>query len=728
MSFRTYRPLATILLSGLASVVISSPALAEIDRLQLINGAGNPSVNPGTDLSKGVLFENQLIFAGTNLTTGDPAELHGANNDIGAFTIGALNGTTESPIVGVTAIDEFAGALMISSTRGVSILDPGAIAGNDRASGPINGQDSLIHAGNYYLRGNFVGGSGNTDLVVLDDLNSSFQLIAEGTNTCFRSLAATGNSTVIFIDQNAETLNKVIAPSTTPSPVFDGGLIQPFNFPCTLVSFNNRVFFHAFEAGTDSDQIFSTDGTASGTQRLRGFNIEGNGTGLPGFREFNGQLLFAATDSPAESYGLWSTDGTEAGTVLINDMGSNIGGIDLLQGIEYEGVLFFPVDQTLWRTDGTTEGTVQVMIEGSAIDLPAEVSFSEFDEELYFVAATEGSQGIFRIAQPSDTPERVSGIMQTPVAVNGELGQQLLVAANNDLFVMPREPVLTVTANTVITENEPTGIVSFIMQLSEAVPYEVSFSIETMDEPLGDGNAVAGNDYLSVTRRTQVFPAGVSQVTREITLQNDSTQEPDETFIVRVSDLDGARFSDRTATFNDGTITITDSDLPVQAGSLQVQSATVGEGGTNATITVITGSNSEVDIAFDFVVAGDTATAGVDFTAASGSGTIAAGSSSTTITIPVLEDTVDEPNETFTVTVTPTAGLSAGLNMALAPALVTIIDNDDAAVVTPTDPPAAGGGGGGCSIATSSGGDPLFPGLVALAMGLIFLRGRKSIV
>jgi len=402
---------------------------------------------------------------------------------------------------------------------------------------------------------------------------------------------------------------------------------------------------------------------------------------------------------------------------------AEIDGIQLLQGVEYKGTLFFPVDQTLWRTDGTVEGTVQVMREGSSIDLPAEVSFTEFDEQLYFVASTEASQGIFRLANPGDTPERVSGITQTPVAVNGELGQQLLVAANNDLFVMAKEPVLTVTANTQVAENEGTQKVDVVMTLSEAVPYEVSFSIETID-----GTAIAGNDYIQLTKRTQVFPAGVPQVTREITLQNDSTQEPDETFTVMVSDLDGARFSDRTDTVNTGIVTITDSDLPVQAGSLQVQSTTVAEDGVNASVTVITGSNSEVEIAFDFVIAGGTATAGSDFTASSGSGTIAAGSSSTTISIPIIEDNVDEPNETFTVTVTPTAGLSAGLNTPLPPASVTIIDNDDADVTPTPTPPAASSSGGGCSIATASDGDPLFPALVAMAMGIVFLRRRiKSI-
>ncbi|MEZ6121778.1 MAG: Calx-beta domain-containing protein [Planctomycetaceae bacterium] len=55
------------------------------------------------------------------------------------------------------------------------------------------------------------------------------------------------------------------------------------------------------------------------------------------------------------------------------------------------------------------------------------------------------------------------------------------------------------------------------------------------------------------------------------------------------------------------------------------------------------------DVTFDFSTVDDTATAGSDFTATSGSGTITAGSTSTTITVDVTGDTTVEADEQFFV-------------------------------------------------------------------------------
>ena len=288
---------------------------------------------------------------------------------------------------------------------------------------------------------------------------------------------------------------------------------------------------------------------------------------------------------------------------------------------------------------------------------------------------------------------------------------------------MDREPVLSISNSPVVAENEGTSRVTVQMTVTPTVPYEVSFDVMTED-----GTAVAGNDYVQIETTRLTIPANTPQTTQSIELRNDDIQEPTETLTLVVANPDGARFEDRSAQSISGTVTITDSDQPVQAGSLQVQSTQVAENGGMASVTVITGGNSEVDITFDFTTTAGTATAGADYTTTIGSGTIAAGSSATTITIPVLDDSSDEPNETFTVTVTPTAGLSNGLGVALPPASVTIIDDDDAPLddEEPTPAPTSSSGGGGCSITSGMGNDPLMPTLLLTAAGVLFIRRRKG--
>jgi hypothetical protein len=80
------------------------------------------------------------------------------------------------------------------------------------------------------------------------------------------------------------------------------------------------------------------------------------------------------------------------------------------------------------------------------------------------------------------------------------------------------------------------------------------------------------------------------------------------------------------------------------------QSLTEGDSGsTNMTFTAQLGSVQDRAVSFDYRTEDGTGTAGVDYTAVSGSKTINAGATSTTIDVPILGDTDDESDETFTL-------------------------------------------------------------------------------
>lgn len=77
---------------------------------------------------------------------------------------------------------------------------------------------------------------------------------------------------------------------------------------------------------------------------------------------------------------------------------------------------------------------------------------------------------------------------------------------------------------------------------------------------------------------------------------------------------------------------------------------TEGDAGqANMTFTVQLAAAQDRAIRFDYATQDVTATAGVDYTAVSGSKTINAGSLSTTIDVPILGDTDDESDEAFTL-------------------------------------------------------------------------------
>ena len=98
-------------------------------------------------------------------------------------------------------------------------------------------------------------------------------------------------------------------------------------------------------------------------------------------------------------------------------------------------------------------------------------------------------------------------------------------------------------------------------------------------------------------------------------------------------------------------------------------------------------------VTVDYATADDTATAGDDYTAVSGTLTFSAGETSKTVSVPIIDDSVEDGGETFTLTLSNPSG--AGAQLADAQATATI-NNDE--VETPvltaafTDVPTSHGG------------------------------------
>ena len=94
------------------------------------------------------------------------------------------------------------------------------------------------------------------------------------------------------------------------------------------------------------------------------------------------------------------------------------------------------------------------------------------------------------------------------------------------------------------------------------------------------------------------------------------------------------------------------------APSVSINSVTLAEGNSgskNATFTVTLSAASSQTVSVPFSTANGTATAGSDYTATTGTVTFAPGTVSQSINVPVLGDTVAEPDETFSVNLgTPT--------------------------------------------------------------------------
>jgi fibronectin-binding autotransporter adhesin len=204
---------------------------------------------------------------------------------------------------------------------------------------------------------------------------------------------------------------------------------------------------------------------------------------------------------------------------------------------------------------------------------------------------------------------------------------------------------LSINDVTVVEGNSGTTTATFTVSLSApAQGTDVTFDIATAD----GAATTANNDYVSKSLTNQIIPAGQTAYTFTVTVNGDTTVEPDETFLVNVSNVVGANVTD-----GQGVGTIQNDDLPTI--SIDDVSVVEGDSGTTtANFTVCLSAPAPTGgVSFSGYSADGTtnpATAPSDYVAiVNGSGSISAGNSSTTVSVNVNGDTTDEPNETFFV-------------------------------------------------------------------------------
>lgn len=189
----------------------------------------------------------------------------------------------------------------------------------------------------------------------------------------------------------------------------------------------------------------------------------------------------------------------------------------------------------------------------------------------------------------------------------------------------------------------------------------------TVNYATGNGTAAAGSDYTAASG-TLSFLIGDTSKTVSVATTHDTVFEADETLTLTLSAPSGGA-SIGTGT---GTGTITNNDT---APSFSIANATaVTEGGTLVFTVTKTGSTA-FSHAVNYATANGTATAGSDYTAASGTLTFAAGDTSKTINVVTTDDAASEAAETVLVNLSaPTAGAT----IATAQGSGTINDNDPA--------------------------------------------------
>jgi hypothetical protein len=289
-------------------------------------------------------------------------------------------------------------------------------------------------------------------------------------------------------------------------------------------------------------------------------------------------------------------------------------------------------------------------------------------------AAGETSKQITVLVNGDTTPESDETFavnLSNPTNATIGDGQGIGTIKNDDAAASP--PGISINDVTVTEGDTGTTDAIFTVTLSAA-----SSSTITVNFATADATATAGSDYQSRSG-TLTFASGETSKTITVAVNGDTTVEPDETFSVNLSSPTNA-----TITRGQGTGTIKNDDQPpppsvqLSAGNYTVAESaghiivTVTRINSSSPATVYYATSDPSGLAECKTVTGN-ASQRCDYTQAFGTLRFAAGESSKTVTVPVIDDAYAEGNETFTFSLSKPTGASLG---AQSTATLTITDND----------------------------------------------------
>ena len=212
--------------------------------------------------------------------------------------------------------------------------------------------------------------------------------------------------------------------------------------------------------------------------------------------------------------------------------------------------------------------------------------------------------------------------------------------ADNDSDATDPLPRLSVSDAEIVEGDSGTRDLTFIITLDGPSATDI-----TIDFATEDGSALAGVDYVAVDGQISI-PAGSLVANASVEVIGDTFSEDDETLRLRLSNLTGEASLDRVLG-----IGVILTDEPLVRLSLADASGQEGDDtDTEQRFVVSLDMPAENAVSFEFATTDDSAIAGEDYVSNTGASQILAGESSAEIVVAIIADTNNEPDETYTMT------------------------------------------------------------------------------
>lgn len=152
------------------------------------------------------------------------------------------------------------------------------------------------------------------------------------------------------------------------------------------VVMGDYLYFSAYDPDNGDRELYRTDGTAEGTERVVDINPTGSSDPSE-LTVYNGSIWFNATDG-VNGRELWRSDGTESGTMMVKDINvvgeSNPTTFEILGNDLYFTALDTSHGREWWMTSGGEPTLVKDLSTGNGYGVAESPDYTVWGSELYF--------------------------------------------------------------------------------------------------------------------------------------------------------------------------------------------------------------------------------------------------------------------------------------------------------------------------------------------------------
>ena len=624
-----------------ATLLLTSPTDSDTDSAETITVALGPD-----DMST-IGFEHS--DRATNVSGG--ADRHPTNN---TFNVSVDAETAPTPVVPTVSFDAASSSAVESAgTHNVGLTLSASQSGSLAVGFSVSG--TATSGSDYTGVGTTVSFSGGTTSVnipvpILDDSSDEANetVIITLTDGTAYDLGTTTVYTLTITDNDDPPPATPVVSITAGSPVSEGTAasfsVTASPAPGNAVTLNYTVTQSGsfVDSGDRSTQTVSLGTTGSGTITVP--------TVDDSLDETNGSVT--VTLNSGTGYSLHNTQNAATVTVNDNDVTEVSFAAATSSAAEGSGtktvrVNLSPVPATALTLNYTVSGTA--------------TSGSDYTSIGTSVSVPSGSSSV-NISVPI-TDDSTDEVAETLIIT--------LASGSHYTIGSPSVHTLTITDNDVpavsfsssassIGEGGGSKNITVNISPAPATGFTVTYTV--------GGTATSGSDYTAPSGSFGVA-AGQTTATIAVSVTDDSvTNESSETVILTLSN--GSGYTKGTRTVHTLSINDNDGTPTVRFNS---SSATIMEGpnkSQSVRINLSPAPSSNITLSYNI---GGSATAGSDYNTLSGEKTVAAGSTSTTITIHIIDDSIEDTGETVVMTLQSGTGYTVG-----SPSTFTLtITNDD---------------------------------------------------